>query len=130
MAGGISDKLNCQTLKEPETSESALYNSINSALDQTLRENLPSSDSPNNSFKIGNILNSCEEGKGLLNAFEIEVDWNESLANHGNISTNEIRGKLIDLVNRGIDDVKEYDHFQIFRAYYFQLYCAKILSHP
>ena len=103
MAGGISDKLICQTLQEPEKSESVLYNSINSALQQTLSENLPSSYSSNNTFKIESILQSCEDGKGLLNVFEIDVDWNKSLSDHGNISNDEIREKLIDLVNEGIN---------------------------
>ena len=107
LVGGISDKLICQTLQEPENSESVLYNSINSALNKTLSENLPSNGEINHNFTIDGLLESCKEGKGLLEVFKIKVDWDESLATHGNIRTDQIRNNITSLVDKGIDKAVE-----------------------
>ena len=107
LVGGISDKLICQTLQEPENSESFLYNSINSALNQTLSENLPSKGVANDSFTIDSLLESCKGGKGLLEVFKIKLDWDESLATHGNIRTDQIRSNITQLVDKGIDKAVE-----------------------
>ena len=110
--GGITDKLICQTLQDPQNAESVLYNSINSFLNETLIENLPLNDSSNNSFKIDRLLESCEKGHGLLKVLHIDVNLIEILSSQGNFSKKEIKSKLDELVDKGVDKVVEKINFK------------------
>ena len=104
--GGFSDKLICQTLQGKPHAETVLYDFINEAMNDFIRSsmnNIPLGDKVNGTFKYDNLINSCNENQGLLEVFNIEINYQEYLNQYDEFNTSEIKDKLKEMVNQGIN---------------------------
>jgi hypothetical protein len=110
--GGFSDKLICQTLQGQPHAETVLYDYTNEAMNkfiQNIMNNIPQDHKTliitvNETFKYDNLINGCKENKGLLEIFNIELNYQAYLDRYDQFNTKEINDKLKEMVNHGIND--------------------------
>ena len=110
--GGLSDKVICQTLEDPENTESLIYDTANQALDKLIRQLIPSNKTFNETFTYDKFIQACKENKSLYEAldlhqiFDLENTFNykEFLKINSNITFDEIKNKLKVKINEGVKD--------------------------
>ena len=107
LLGGVSDKLICQTLEDPENSE--IYDATNEALNNFLHDALGIEELNNVTFSYDKIIKSCgdSETSSIYNVFDLQYvynisdlrNWKETFQINEMIETAKIE------INNGIDDL-------------------------
>ena len=100
LIGGMSDKLVCQTLKDPSSSE--IYEAASDAFNTFLHDTLSIEEIENATFEFDKIIDSCAEDGSIYSVFNLSLvynisellDWQETY----NISV------IIDQATTSIDD--------------------------
>ena len=73
LIGGISDKLVCQMLEDPKSSE--LYNATSDAFDSLFHDILGIDNIENETFIYDEIINSCKNDSSIYTVFHLEYLW-------------------------------------------------------
>ena len=103
LIGGISDKLVCQTLEHPNSSE--LYNATNAAFDSLFHDILGIDDIANETFSYDEIIESCKNDGSIYSVFHLDFVYNISVLEDWKTTYN-ISGVTDDVlaeVEKGVD---------------------------
>ena len=107
LLGGVSDKLICQTLEDPENSE--IYDATNEALNTLFHDALGIEDLNNVTFSYDKIIESCgnPETSSIYNVFDLQYVYNISdLKNwKEDFEINDMIETAKTEINKGIDDL-------------------------
>ena len=109
LLGGVSDKLICQTLEDPENSE--IYDATNEALNTLFHDALGIEELNNVTFSYDKIIESCgnPETSSIYNVFDLQYVYNISdLRNwKEDFKINDMIASAKTEINKGIDDLVE-----------------------
>jgi hypothetical protein len=105
LVGGISDKLVCQTLEDPSSSE--IYNATSEAFNTLLHNALSLDDIENVTFDYAKIIDSCSEDKSIYTVFNLSLiyDINELTNWKEDYNISDITEQAMTKIDDGITEL-------------------------